>query len=272
MNITTKLKMNNGKEIYQFGLGVWRGGAETKNAVLSALKVGYRHIDTAAAYKNEEAVGEAIRESGIPREELFITTKLWNQDMRDHKVQEAFDLSLKKLGLDYVDLYLIHWPVKNEYINSYKVMEDIYRSGKAKAIGVSNFKTHHLKDLLDNTEIIPAVNQMEFNPQMQDNDILEMCIEKGIVLEAWSPLGSGECLNDKTLKVIGEKYNKSVAQVIIRWLLQKNIVVFPKSVHENRIKENADVFDFQLSNEDIERINNLNKNLRTGPDPDNFNF
>lgn len=272
MNITTKLKMNNGKEIYQFGLGVWQGGEKTKNAVLTALKAGYRHIDTAAAYKNEEAVGEAIRESGIPREELFITTKLWNQDMRDHKVKEAFELSLKKLGLDYVDLYLIHWPVKGEYINSYKVMEKLYESGKTKAIGVSNFKTHQLQDLLDNTDIVPSVNQMEFNPQMQDNDIFNMCKEKGIILEAWSPLGSGACLNDDTLKILAAKHNKSVAQIIIRWLLQKGIVVFPKSVHENRIKENADVFDFELTNKEIELINSMNKNFRTGPDPDTFNF
>lgn len=272
MDITTKLKMNNGREIYQFGLGVWQGGAETKEAVLAALKAGYRHIDTAAIYKNEEAVGEAIRESGIKREELFITTKLWNQDMRDHKVEEAFELSLKKLGLDYVDLYLIHWPVKGEYINSYKIMEKLYESGRTKAIGVSNFKTHHLQDLLDNTSIVPAVNQMEFNPQMQDNEILNMCREKGIVFESWSPLGSGACLKDDTIMEIGKKYNKSVAQVIIRWILQKGIVVFPKSVNEGRIKENADVFDFELSADEIKIMDSLNKNLRTGSDPDTFAF
>ncbi|MPM35252.1 Glyoxal reductase [bioreactor metagenome] len=272
MDITTKLKMNNGKEIHQFGLGVWRGGAETKNAVLAALKAGYRHIDTAAVYGNEEQVGEAIRESGIPRDALFITTKVWNEDMRKHTVKAAFELSLKKLGLDYVDLYLIHWPVKDEYIHTYKVLESLYESGKAKAIGVSNFKTHHLQDLLDHTDIVPAVNQMEFNPQMQDNDILKMCTEKGILLEAWSPLGSGACLNDENLKTIGGSHGKSEAQVIIRWLLQKGIVVFPKSVHENRIIENADVFDFTLNDEEMALINGMNKNLRTGPDPDTFNF
>lgn len=272
MNIDSKIKMNTGNEIYQFGLGVWRSGEATKDAVLAALKAGYRHIDAAAIYGNEEAVGEAIKESGIKREDLFITTKLWNQDMRDHRVMEAFETSLKKLGLDYVDLYLIHWPVKNEYIPAYKIMEEIYKSGRAKAIGVSNFKTHHLQDLLDNTEIVPAVDQMEFNPQMQDNDILEMCREKGIVLEAWSPLGSGACLENSEIKEIGKKYNKSAAQVIIRWLLQKGIVVFPKSVHEDRIKENANVFDFELTNEEIELINGMNKNLRTGSDPDTFTF
>ena len=272
MNIETKIKMNTGNSIYQFGLGVWQSGAETKEAVLAALKLGYRHIDTAAIYGNEEAVGEAIKESGIPREDLFITTKLWNQDMRDERVIEAFNTSLNKLGLDYVDLYLIHWPVKGKYIKAYKVMEEIYRSGKAKAIGVSNFKTHHLQDLLDNTEVVPAVNQMEFNPQMQDNDILEMCREKGIVFEAWSPLGSGLCLKNKDIMEIGKKYNKSAAQVIIRWLLQKGIVVFPKSVHEERIKENADVFDFELTNEEVKTIDNMNKNIRTGSDPDTFTF
>lgn len=267
-----RLSLNDGNDIPVLALGVWRSHENTKQAVLEALEAGYRHIDTASVYKNEEAVGEAIKESGIPREELFITTKLWNQDMRDHKVMEAFESSLKKLGLDYVDLYLIHWPVKNEYIPSYKVMEEIYRSGRAKAIGVSNFKTHHLQDLLDNTEIVPAVNQMEFNPQMQDYDILEMCIEKGIVFEAWSPLGSGACLDDEQIKEIGKKYNKSAAQVIIRWLLQKGIVVFPKSVHEARIKENANVFDFELTNEDMKLIDGMNRNLRTGADPDNFDF
>lgn len=272
MNINSKIKMNTGNGIYQLGLGVWRSGEATKDAVLAALKAGYRHIDAAAVYGNEEAVGEAIRESGIKREDLFVTTKLWNQDMRDHRVMEAFETSLKKLGLDYVDLYLIHWPVKNEYIPAYKIMEEIYKSGRAKAIGVSNFKTHHLQDLLDNTEIVPAVDQMEFNPQMQDNDILKMCREKGIVLEAWSPLGSGACLENSEIKEIGKKYNKSAAQVIIRWLLQKGIVVFPKSVHEDRIKENANVFDFELTNEEIELINGMNKNLRTGSDPDTFTF
>lgn len=272
MNITTKLKMNNGKEIYQFGLGVWQGGEETKNAVLAALRAGYRHIDTAAVYKNEKAVGEAIKESGIPREELFITTKVWNDDIREHRVKEAFELSLKKLGLDYVDLYLIHWPVKGEYISAYKVLEELYESGKTKSIGVSNFKTHQLQDLLDNTDIVPAVNQMEFNPQMQDNEILQMCNEKGIILEAWSPLGSGACLNDETLRILGIRYGKSVAQVIIRWLLQKGIVVFPKSVHESRIIENARVFDFRLTDKDMELIDSMNRNLRTGPDPDKFNF
>ena len=272
MNIDSKIKMNTGNEIYQFGLGVWRSGEATKDAVLTALKIGYRHIDAAAIYGNEEAVGEAIRESGISREDLFITTKLWNQDMRDERVMEAFETSLKKLGLDYVDLYLIHWPVKDKYIKSYKVMEEIYKSGRAKAIGVSNFKIHHLEDLLANTEIVPAVNQMEFNPQMQDNALLEMCKEKGIVFEAWSPLGSGACLENEDIKKIGEKYNKSVAQVIIRWILQRGIVVFPKSVHEERIKENADVFDFELTNEEIELINGMNRNLRTGSDPDTFTF
>ncbi|MDU4802127.1 MAG: aldo/keto reductase [Clostridium butyricum] len=272
MSIITKLKMNNEKEIYQLGLGVWQSGDETKNAVLAALRAGYRHIDAAAIYMNEEAVGEAIKESGIPREELFITTKVWNDDIREHKVKEALELSLKKLGLDYVDLYLIHWPVKGEYINAYKVLEELYENGKTKSIGISNFKAHQLQDLLDNTNIVPAVNQMEFNPQMQDNEILQMCRERGIILEAWSPLGSGACLKDETLRILGIRYGKSIAQVIIRWLIQKGIVVCPKSVHESRIIENANVFDFNLSDKEMKLIDGMNRNLRTGPDPDKFNF
>lgn len=271
MDISTRALLNSKDSIPVLGFGVWRSGENTKKAVLAALNAGYRHIDTAAIYKNEEAVGEAIKESGISRDQLFITTKLWNDHIRSHKIREALDESLRKLGLDYVDLYLIHWPAEG-YIEAYLKMEKLCEEGKVRAIGVSNFKKHHIETLMEKVTIVPAINQMEYNPQMQDNEIYEYCRENNIILEAWSPLGSGACLNNETIAKIGEKYNKSTAQVIIRWLLQKDIVPLPKSVHEERIIENGKVFDFELTTEEIKTINNLNEKLRTGPDPDNFNF
>lgn len=271
MNLNTKVKLNDGNEMPVIALGVWQSHEDTKEAVLAALRNGYRHIDTAACYKNEEAVGEAIKESGIDRKELFITTKLWNDDIRKGRTREALEESLKKLQLDYVDLYLQHWPVDGR-VEAYLEMEQLQKEGKIKSIGVSNFRKHHLEELMAKVNIIPAVNQMEFNPQMQDEEIREYCQEQGIALEAWSPLGSGACLNNETIKNIGKKNNKSVAQVILRWLLQKDIVILPKSVHENRIIENSNIFDFELTQEDVNIINSLNMNKRTGPDPDHFDF
>lgn len=271
MNLQSKKQLNDGNQIPVIALGVWRSHEDTKDAVLAALKAGYRHIDTAACYKNEEAVGEAIKESGIDRSELFITTKLWNQDIRDRNTRNALETSLKKLGLDYVDLYLIHWPAEG-HIEAYKEMEKLQKEGKVRSIGVSNYRKHHLEDLLGKVNIVPAINQMEFNPQMQDQEIYDYCFENNIVLEAWSPLGSGACLNNPVIVEIAKRYNKSTAQIILRWLLQKDIVILPKSVHENRIIENSQIFDFELTEEDMELLNNQNLNKRTGPDPDNFDF
>ncbi len=274
MDIRTRIPLNNGTSIPLLGFGVWQAkdGEETRRAVTWALETGYRHIDTAAAYGNEHSVGQAMRDSGIPREEIFLTTKLWNEDQRRHNQMKAFEDSLKRLGTDYVDLYLIHWPVAGVFVESWKVMEEIYKSGRAKAIGVSNFKIHHLETLLAQAEIVPAADQMEFNPLMQDNDLLAFCREKGIVFEAWSPLGVGSLTNDQTTAAIGSKYGKTGPQAILRWIIQKNIPVFPKSVHKERILQNADIFDFELSPEDMATIDAMNRNQRSGADPDNFHF
>ena len=274
MNIETRIPMNTGAGIPIFGFGVWQAqeGAEARQAVRWALEAGYRHLDTAAIYGNEQSVGQAMKESGIARSDIFLTTKLWNGEMRAHRQMKAFEESLNKLGCDYVDLYLIHWPVPGVYMESWKVMEEIYQSGRAKAIGVSNFKVRQLKELLGSCKVVPAANQMEFNPLMQDNELLELCRQKGIVFESWSPLGGGGLVNDPSIAAIGAKYGKTGPQAILRWIIQKGIAVFPKSVHQARIKENAAIFDFELSAEDMAAIDGMNKNERTGADPDSFSF
>ena len=274
LNLKSTITMNNGIKIPRLGFGVYRAaqGDETKNAVLNALEVGYRHIDTASAYGNEESVGEAIKESGLKREEIFLTTKLFNSDMRAHRQMDAFKESLDRLKVDYVDLYLIHWPVPGVYLESWKVLEEIYNKGLAKAIGVSNFLQHHLDDVIAHGSIVPAANQVEFSPLWQDNQLIQYCREKNIAFEAWGPLAAGELIGDRTTGDIGAKYGKTGSQVILRWMLQKNIIVFPKTVHKSRMIENADIFDFELSDEDMAIIDNMNRHRRTGPDPDNFDF
>lgn len=275
MDITTTKKLNNGVEMPIFGLGVFQSpeGSETVNAVRWAIEAGYIHIDTAKIYENEKSVGQGVRDSGVAREKLFVTTKLWNADMRAHKQMEAIDNSLKALAMDYVDLYLIHWPVEN-YLESWKAMEKILASGKARAVGVSNFQIHHLDDVLSKTDIVPAVNQIELHPFLTQEPLRKHCREKGIAVEAWSPLGGqgGNVLSDPTVKKIAEKVGKSPAQVVIRWDLQSDIITIPKSVHQNRIKENSDIFDFELTADDMKALDSLNADKRVGPDPDNFNF
>lgn len=271
MNIDTKVKLCCCQQMPIIALGVWQSGKDTKEAVLNALKAGYRHIDTASCYGNEEAVGMAIKESGIPREEIFVTTKLWNDDIRQHRTKEALEESLNKLGLDYIDLYLIHWPVEG-YIEAYLEMEKLKEKGLIKSIGISNFRKSHLQNLLANVHKIPSVNQIEINPQMQDEETIQFCQENKIILEAWSPLGSGACLNIPVIGIIAEKYHKSSAQIILRWLLQRHIVVLPKSIHNDRIKENINLFDFELTEEEMNLMNALNQNKRTGPNPDDFDF
>ncbi|MFV0392831.1 MAG: aldo/keto reductase [Coprobacillaceae bacterium] len=261
------ITLYNNQVIPQIGLGVWKSHEDTKQAVLWALQHGYRHIDTAMIYKNEEDVGKAIKESGIPREEIYVTTKLWNEDIKEGKVREALELSLRKLQLDYVDLYLIHWPVKGSQ-EAYLEMEKLMHEGKIKSIGVSNFKKHHMEDLLKVANVMPAVNQMEFNPGIQDYEIYDFCKEKGIAFEAWSPLGRGIYLTHPTIVEIANRYQKSPAQAILHWLTRKDIIVLPKSVHENRIIENKEIYDFHLTDEELQKINNLNEMKRTGTDPD----
>ncbi|MGD6834190.1 aldo/keto reductase [Sutcliffiella halmapala] len=257
-----------------FGLGVFKveEGQEVESSVKMAINAGYRSIDTAAIYKNEDGVGKAIKEAGIPREELFITTKVWNADQGYESTLAAFEASMEKLGLEYLDLYLVHWPVKGKYVDTWKALEKLYADGKVRAIGVSNFHIHHLQDILDVAEVKPMVNQVEYHPKLSQVELLNFCKENGIQMEAWSPLMQGELLQNEVLMELAEKYNKSVAQIILRWDLQNGVVTIPKSVKEHRIKENADIFDFEITDEDMQKIHALNENKRVGPDPDNFDF
>jgi methylglyoxal/glyoxal reductase len=264
--------LHNGVKMPWFGLGVFKvqEGSEVIESVKAAIKNGYKSIDTAAIYKNEEGVGQAIKESGVPREELFITTKVWNSDQGYESTLQAFETSLEKLGLDYLDLYLIHWPGKNKYKETWKALEKLYKDGRVRAIGVSNFKVHHLQDLISDADIKPMVNQVEYHPHLTQKDLLEYCQSEGIQLEAWSPLKQGELLSDPTIMELAEKHQKSAAQIILRWDLQNKVVTIPKSIKEQRIIENANIFDFELSSEDMAKIDALNKDERVGPDPDDF--
>ena len=256
--------LNNDTTIPLLGFGTWKlTGQDAYNAVATALKAGYRHIDTAMIYRNEEEVGQAIADSGIEREELFVTTKLWNDDHA--AVQAAFDLSLQKLGLEYVDLYLMHWPVP-ERVESYKAMEMIYKSGKAKSIGVSNFTVTHLESFLQEVDVVPTVNQVEFNPFLNQKELLDYCTDKNIILEAYSPLTHAHKLQDPRLVDIATRYNKTPAQILLRWATQQGIVVIPKSSNPNRIAENHDI-EFGISDEDVATMNTWNEDARFCGDP-----
>ncbi|WIG46266.1 glyoxal/methylglyoxal reductase [Bacillus halotolerans] len=268
------VKLHNGVEMPWFGLGVFKveNGSEATESVKAAIKNGYRSIDTAAVYKNEEGVGIGIKESGVAREELFITSKVWNEDQGYDTTLAAFEKSLERLQLDYLDLYLIHWPGKDKYKDTWRALEKLYKDGKIRAIGVSNFQVHHLEELLKDAEIKPMVNQVEFHPRLTQKELRDYCKEQGIQLEAWSPLMQGQLLDNEVLTQIAEKYNKSVAQVILRWDLQHEVVTIPKSIKEHRIIENADIFDFELSQEDMDKIDALNQDERVGPNPDELLF
>lgn len=277
-NLQSTTTLANGVKMPWFGLGVFKvaEGAELVIAVKAAIKNGYRSIDTAAIYENGTGVGQGIREglqaAGISREDLFVTSKVWNADLGYESTLAAYETSLQKLGLDYLDLYLIHWPVEGKYKDAWRALETLYKAGRVKAIGVSNFQIHHLEELMKDAEIKPMVNQVEFHPRLTQKELRAFCQEQGIQLEAWSPLMQGQLLENELLQEIAAKYNKTVAQIILRWDLQNGVITIPKSTKEHRIIANAEVFDFELSAEDIQRINSLNQNHRVGPDPDNFDF
>jgi methylglyoxal/glyoxal reductase len=277
-NLQDTTTLHNGVKMPWFGIGVFKveEGPELVNTVKTAIKHGYRSVDTAAIYGNEEGVGQGIREgikeAGISREDLFVTSKVWNTDLGYDSTIEAYETSLNKLGLEYLDLYLIHWPVAGKYKDAWRALETLYKEGRVKAIGVSNFQIHHLEDLMKDAEIKPMVNQVEYHPRLTQKELQSFCQEHGIQLEAWSPLMQGQLLDNQVLQEIANKYNKSVAQVILRWDLQNGVVTIPKSTKEHRIVENASVFDFELTEEDMKRIDGLNQNHRVGPDPDNFDF
>lgn len=268
ISLDTKVKLNNGLEMPIFGLGTYQARkGEAREAVLHALKVGYRLIDTASMYGNEEEIGEAIKQSGLPREEIFITTKLWNSDHGYDKTLAAFEESRKKLGLDYIDLYLIHWPVEDLRNDTWKAMEKLLEEGKCRAIGVSNYMTWHLEELLSHSSTIPAVNQVEFHPYLYLTDLLDFCQSHNIQLESYSPLTKGVKLRDPKLADIASKYSKTPAQILIRWVLQKGVIVIPKSSRKERIDENANIFDFKISLEDMRTLDSFHQSLRTSWDP-----
>ncbi|MED3878947.1 aldo/keto reductase [Priestia megaterium] len=273
-NLQSTTTLANGVKMPWLGLGVYKveDGQEVVDSVKYAIKAGYKSIDTAKIYENEEGVGQAIKESGVSREELFVTSKVWNADQGYDTTIQAFETSLNKLGLEYLDLYLIHWPVEGKYKDTWKALEKLYKDGKIRAIGVSNFQVHHLEDLIAGAEVKPMVNQIEFHPLLTQTEVREYCKKQEIQVEAWSPLAQGELLDNEVLTQIAEKHGKSTAQVILRWDLQNEVVTIPKSTKEQRIIQNADVFDFELNAEEVEKINALNQNHRVGPDPDNFDF
>ena len=276
--IITDLKgtfeLHNGVKMPYFGLGVYlsEDGNEVINAVKWAIEAGYGHIDTAAIYNNEKGVGEGIRQSGINREELFVVSKVWNADQGYDNTLKAFDESLERLQLDYLDLYLIHWPVKGKYKETWRALEYLCQEGKVRAIGVSNFLKHHLEDILDSAEIVPMVNQMEFHPYLVQQGLIDYCNENQIQYEAWSPMMQGKIFELDAIKDMAKKYGKSPAHVVLRWDLQKGVVTIPKSVKKERIINNADIFDFELSKEDMAYLDGLEKGHRFGPDPDTFDF
>jgi methylglyoxal/glyoxal reductase len=267
LTLESRARLNNGVEIPRLGLGVYQSppGKTTRRAVKYALEIGYRHIDTAQLYGNEADIGDALRESGIKREQVFITTKVWNSYQGYDSTLQACEQSLRRLRLQYVDLYLIHWPVQGMSLDTWRAMVNLLRSGKARAVGVSNYTIELLQEILQNSDVVvPAVNQVEFHPFLYQKHLLSFCEKNGIQLEAYSPLTRGYRLNDPTILAVAKKYgNKTPAQVLIRWSLQHGLVVIPKSIHENRIRENSQVFDFQLGPEDMKLLDSLNENLQT---------
>lgn len=273
-DITGSFKLNNGVEMPYLGLGTYQSDndQEVIDAVANALKLGYRHIDTASIYANEEGVGKGIKKSGIDRSEIFLVSKVWNTDQGYERTLKAFDESLVRLGVDYLDLYLIHWPVAGKYKDTWRALEKLYKENRIRAIGVSNFMQHHLEDLLTDAAVVPMVNQMEFHPYVVQQKLIDFCRAKDIQYESWSPFMQGKVFGLDICKDLSKKHHKSVAQIILRYNLQKGVVAIPKSAKKERIISNADVFDFELSAEDIAFLDQLDRGERIGPDPDNFDF
>lgn len=280
-SLKDRFTLNNGYKIPCIGFGTWQtpDGKTAVNSVIEAIKSGYKHIDTAAIYGNEKSIGKAIKESGINRDELFITSKVWNKDRGYKTTLAAFEKTINDLQIDYLDLYLIHWPASvnkfndwdNINLETWRAMTELYKAGKIKSIGVSNFMPHHLKSLME-TEVKPMVDQIEFHPGFMQEETFKYCNDNNILVEAWSPLGTGKMLDNETLKIVASKYNKSVAQICIRWCLQNNTLPLPKSVTASRIKENTEIFDFVISDEDMKTINAMEYCGGSGHHPDKVNF
>ncbi len=273
-DISGTFQLHNGVEMPYLGLGTYQSDndEEVINAVSTALDHGYRHIDTASIYKNEEGVGLGIRQSSVPREEVFVVSKVWNADQGYESTLRSFEDSLERLQLDYLDLFLVHWPVQGKYKETWRALEHLYAEKRVRAIGVSNFLQHHLEDLMADSTMVPMVNQMEFHPYVVQQDLLDFCKKNTIQYEAWSPFMQGKLFDLDICKGLAKKYHKSVAQVILRWNLQKGVVTIPKSVHAKRIVSNADIFDFVLTPEDMAFLDGLDRGERIGAHPDHFDF
>jgi len=266
--------LSNGVTMPALGFGVFKvpNGEDTIQAVNHALKAGYRSIDTAAFYGNEEGVRIGLEQSGVPREEVFITTKVWNSEQGYDRALASFENSRRLLGVDIIDLYLIHWPVKGRFTDTWRALEKLYKDGNVRSIGVSNFHAHHLETLKKASTVTPMINQVELHPRLSQKPLRKYCREQNILVEAWSPLMRGRVLDDPVITGIAENHGKTSAQVVLRWEFQHDIITIPKSVTPSRIEENLDIFDFQLSDEETASIDGLNRDERIGPDPDNFNF
>lgn len=273
-NLQGTFRLHNGVEMPYFGLGVYlsKDGQEVINAIKWAVDAGYRHIDTASIYKNEEGVGIGVKEASVAREELFVVSKVWNSDQGYESTLKAFDDSLKRLGMDYLDLYLIHWPVEGKYKETWRALEKLYAEGRVRAIGVSNFLQHHLEDLMADAEVVPMVNQMEFHPYLVQQELLDFCQKNTIQYEAWSPMMQGKIFGMEAFEALAKKYNKTIAQIVLRWDLQKGVVTIPKSTKKERIESNAAIFDFEITQEDMELLDAMDRQQRFGPDPDTFDF
>lgn len=276
MTSVPNITLNNGTEIPQLGFGVYQiKPHETKGATLKAFEIGYRHIDTAQMYRNEQPVGEAVRESGLDRSDVFITSKLNNGFHAHDDAIKAFDKSLERMGFDYLDLFLIHWPLPGidvDFVETWGALEEIYASGRAKSIGLSNFQPAHLRRIMQEGTVSPAVNQVEVHPYLTQDEVRAANTEHGVATEAWSPIAQGLVLDDPVITGIAKAHGKTAAQIVLRWHLQRGDIVFPKSVTPERVKENFEIFDFELSESDLGVISALDKDQRTGPNPDEFNW